>query len=431
MKGYQILKKTLNFDFVVVGLALFAMFFGAGNLIFPPAIGLISGPHWIQSLLGFFLTGIGLPLMGIVALNKAGSLEKFSDKVSKKFSIIYTSLLVIAIGPLLAIPRTGATTFELGVLPMFPSANKYIVLVLYFAITLYFTIKPSKLIDNIGKILTPAILILLAILIIRGIYVLNDPVTLSSLDTTGFSFGFLQGYQTMDALASIIFTSVILTALINKGYKDKKIQNRVLMLSSGIAATGLLLVYGGLLYIGSRFSDLLPHDMPMTQLIGVIAKAILGDSSNLILGLAVAFACLTTSIGLAATVGEYFSKVTTLSYERLVIITCAFSAFIASFGVATIVKFSVPVLVMLYPVTIILILLHLLGITNVKTFRYSVWISLTISLMQLGVSHFNLGAFNKVLNLLPFNTSGFPWLIPFILTIAITGFISKKEKSKI
>ena len=425
------MKKILNFDFIVVGLALFAMFFGAGNLIFPPAIGLISGPHWLQSLLGFFLTGIGLPLAGIIALNKAGSLDAFSNKVSKKFSIIYTSLLVVAIGPLLAIPRTGATTFELGVLPLFPSANKYLILVLYFAITLYFTIKPSKLIDNIGKILTPAILILLSILIIKGLFVLHEPVSISSLKTSGFSYGFLQGYQTMDALASVIFTSIILTALINRGYKEKKIQNKVLMLSSGIAASGLLLVYGGLLYIGSRFSNVLPHDMPMTELIGVIAKVILGDSSNIILGLAVAFACLTTSIGLAATSGEYFSKITKFSYEQIVIFTCAFSAFVASFGVSTIVKFSVPVLVILYPVTIILIILHILGVKNVKTFRYSVWVSLIISFMQLAVTHLNFEALNRVLNLLPFNTNGFPWLIPFILTIAITNFIPNKKVTEI
>lgn len=421
------MKNKINFDFIVVGLALFAMFFGAGNLIFPPAIGLISGPSWLKSLLGFFLTGIGLPLMGIIALNKAGNLNNFSNKVSKKFSIIYTSLLVIAIGPLLAIPRTGATTFELGVLPLMPHANKYLVLVIYFAITLYFTIKPSKLIDNIGKLLTPAILILLAILIVKGIFSLDNPVTISTLKENGFSYGFLQGYQTMDALASVIFTSIILNALINKGYTDKKVQNRVLLLSSLVAAIGLLLVYGGLLYIGSRFSDILPHDMPMTTLIGVIAKTILGDSSNIILGLAVAFACLTTSIGLAATVGDYFSRVTKISYEKLVIGTCIFSTFIGGFGVSTIVKFSVPVLVILYPITIILIILHLIGVTDQKTFRYSVWISLGISLMQLGYTGLKIGIFGQILDSLPFNSHGFPWLVPFIIVVFF-GYILKKEK---
>lgn len=421
-KDFIKLKLNYKIDFIVIGLALFAMFFGAGNLIFPPSIGILAGSSWKEAFLGFFLTGIGLPLAGIIALNKAGSLENFSKVVSKKFSLIYTSLLVISIGPLLAIPRTGATTFELGILPAFPQANKYIVLTIYFALTLYFSIKPSKFIDSIGKILTPVILVLLAFLIIKGIFFLDLSQSIKSYEKNMFTFGFFQGYQTMDALASVIFTSIILSSLVSKGYKDKESQNKLLLLASIIASLGLTLVYGGLLYLGSRFSDTLPHSLDMAKLISIIAKAILGESSSIILGLAVSIACLTTSIGLSATVGHFFSKVTSISYEKLIIITCIFSAFISSFGVEFIVKFSVPILIILYPITIILIILHILGVENKNSFKYSVYSSLLISILQLGVSHLNLISFDKILNILPFYDSGFPWLMPFTFILIGTNY---------
>lgn len=421
------MKQNYKVDFIIIGFALFAMFFGAGNLIFPPSIGLNAGSSWKEAFFGFFLTGIGLPLSGIIALNKAGNLENFSKPVSKRFSYIYTSLLVVAIGPLLAIPRTGATTFELGILPIFPHANKFLILIIYFAITLYFSIKPSKFIDNIGKILTPFILILLGFLIVKGLIFFQNEEKIIFSGKNMFSFGFFQGYQTMDALASVIFTSIILSSLVSKGYKEKKKQNKMLLMSSIIASISLALVYGGLLYIGSRFSDSLPHNLNMTELIGIIAKNILGESSSIVLGLAVAFACLTTSIGLSATVGDYFSKVTNYSYEKLVIGTCIFSAIIASFGVELIVKFSVPILLILYPITIILIILHILGINNRKTFKYSIYLSIFISLLQLGVTQFNITSFNKILHMLPFYNSGFPWLMPFTFVLIITNY---KYKTK-
>lgn len=421
------MKQNYKIDFIVIGFALFAMFFGAGNLIFPPSIGLNAGSSWKEAFFGFFLTGIGLPLSGIIALNKAGNLENFSKPVSKRFSYIYTSLLVVAIGPLLAIPRTGATTFELGILSIFPHANKFLVLIIYFAITLYFSIKPSKFIDNIGKILTPFILILLGFLIVKGLIFFQNEEKIIFSGKDMFSFGFFQGYQTMDALASVIFTSIILSNLVSRGYKEKKKQNKMLLMASIIASISLALVYGGLLYIGSRFSDSLPHNLNMTKLIGIIAKNILGKSSSIILGLAVAFACLTTSIGLSATVGDYFSKITRFSYEKLVIATSIFSTIIASFGVEFIVKFSVPVLLILYPITIILIILHILGINNRKTFKYSIYLSIFISLLQLGVTQFNIISFNKILYMLPFYNSGFPWLMPFTFVLIITNY---KYKTK-
>lgn len=419
--------KNFRVDFVVIGLALFAMFFGAGNLIFPPSIGLSAGKNWLASLIGFFLTGIGLPLLGIIALSRAGGLKEFSSRVSEKFSILYTSLLVLALGPLLAIPRTGATTFELGVKPFFPSMSVFLVAIVYFSITLFFTIKPSKIIDNIGKILTPLILILLAILIVKGIVTDNNLITISHIENP-FSFGFMEGYQTMDALASGILATIVLGAIVNKGYTSEKEKKRVLTFASLVAASGLILVYGGLLYLGSRFSHTLPTDIEKTLLISTLASTILGPSGKVILGLCVSFACLTTSIGLTATVGDYFSKITKFTYEQIVIFTCAFSTVVATFGVEMIVKISVPILTVLYPVTIVLIILHILGIKRKRVFQNSVAVSLVISFIQIGVSYVNWEILSIIYNYLPLSNTGFPWLIPFIVTVILTISIPENKK---
>ncbi len=422
--------KNFKVDFIVIGLALFAMFFGAGNLIFPPSIGLLAGKDWLPSLLGFFLTGIGLPLLGILALNRAGGLREFSNGVSKNFSIIYTSLLVLALGPLLAIPRTGATTFELGVKPFFPNSSIFLVAIVYFSITLFFTIKPSKIIDNIGKILTPLILILLSILIIKGIISDTNIVSITHVENP-FSFGFMEGYQTMDALASGILATIVLGAIVNKGYKSKEEKKRVLTFSSLIAATGLILVYGGLLYLGSRFSQSLPTDIKKTLLISTLSSTILGSSGRVILGLCVSFACLTTSIGLTATVGDYFSKITRFTYEQIVIITCAFSTVVATFGVEMIVKISVPILTVLYPITIVLITLHILGIKRKRVFQNSVIVSLTISFIQIGVKYIHWEILKIIYSYLPLSNTGFPWLIPFVVTVILTISIPENNKKLI
>ena len=180
-------------DAFILGAALFSMFFGAGNLIFPPFLGLLAGQKWNWSMLGFFITGIGLPLLGIIASAKAGGdVDKLGRRVSPLFSKFLGVTVVLAIGPLLAIPRTGATAFEIGVLPNMPTANPVIFAIIYFGITLMLVIKPNSVIDKIGKILTPALLLLLSLIIIKGIF---DPMGLPVPGDLAklFSDGFISG----------------------------------------------------------------------------------------------------------------------------------------------------------------------------------------------------------------------------------------------
>ena len=215
--------KNKRKDSIIVGFALFSMFFGAGNLIFPPSLGHTLGDKYLLGIIGFVLTGVGLPLLAILACSKGnGTFESITNKISPKFTLILTTVLFFAIGPLLAIPRTAATTFEISILPFFPNWSPVIMMAIYFLINLFFVLRRSSIIDTIGKFLTPALIIILIIIIVKG--VINPIGDIASTGATNvISYSLLEGYQTMDALAGLLFSSVITSSIVSKGYKGKEI----------------------------------------------------------------------------------------------------------------------------------------------------------------------------------------------------------------
>ncbi|WP_392486331.1 branched-chain amino acid transport system II carrier protein [Haloimpatiens sp. FM7315] len=420
-------------DPIIIGLALFAIFFGAGNLIFPPALGLKAGLNFKFTLGGFLLTGVGMPLFGIMAVAKAGgSLEKLCCKINHSFGKVIGTIIIIAIGPLLAIPRTGATTFEMGIKPLLPNSNPIIISVIFFLLTLLFSIKPSKVIDNVGKILTPILLLVLAIIIFKGIkFPIGQPI--STNITNSFSYGFLGGYQTMDAIGSIVMAGLVLNTIIDKGYKDIKDQISVALKSSLVAGLGLGLVYGGLLYLGATGSSVFNGDIEKTLLLISITKNILGSFGTIALAICVTLACLTTSVGLTATVGNYFNDLSKgkVSYKVIVITTTIFSGILANIGVENIIKISVPILGVLYPVVIVLIIMNLFDdlIINKKAYIGAVYGALIISFLNvLKDIRVRIYIVEKFINLLPFSAQGFSWLVPSIVGGLIFGFFVKNKK---
>lgn len=426
------MKNKIYNDVVVVGFALFAMFFGAGNLIFPPTLGILAGDQWQPALLGFALTGIGMPLLGIISVSKnGGTIEKFAGKVSPTFSIILGTIIMLAIGPLLAIPRTAATTYEMGVKPLFSGASPIIASIIYFAITFFFAINPSKVIDKIGKILTPILLLMIGVIIYKGVTTpIGTPIVTGMKNT--FSKGFSEGYQTMDALASIVFAGIVISNLAAKGYKDTKEQVKLTIFAGGIAASALLLVYGGLMYLGATASEIFPSTIGRTDLTISIAENILGSFGKIALGVAVSCACLTTSIGLTATVAEFFSKLTKnkLTYKTLVIAITVFSAIVSNFGVDKIVSLAVPLLVTVYPVAIVLVIMNIFSnfITRRGAYIGAVYGALFVSLCDaLSVIGVDISAINAFLSKLPFADSGLGWITPAILG-SIIGMILIKQK---
>ena len=421
-------------DILVTGFALFAMFFGAGNLIFPPFLGLITGSSWLTGFTGFILADVGLSLLAILAIAKCnGEVGEIFSRAGYKLSIVLSCAIMICIGPLLAIPRTAATTFEMGVQPIFSNLNSIIFSIVFFSVTLLLTIRPSKVVDIIGSYLTPALLVSLLILIGMGIVHPLGTVEPSTVDGV-FSIGIFQGYQTLDALGAVSLSAVIFTSVANKGYTEKEDKIKITFKAGIIAGIGLFLVYGGLTYLGSTVSTMFDTNISQAGLIVSITEMLLGFPGKVILGLIVTLACLTTAIGLTSATGQYFSKLShnKIKYEVIVTIVCLFSLVVSNFGVDTIIQFSAPILTVIYPPTIVLVIFTLLGqfIKNDNVFKFATYTALFMSILNI-ISDYGLKI--SFINSLPLASLGFNWLVPVIIASVIGYFVTSnnsKEESQ-
>lgn len=421
-------------DTIVVGLALFATFFGAGNLIFPPMLGFLSGDHWYITTLGFLITGAGLPVMGVIAVAKAGgSVHHMTKHVGKNFGKILGTIIVLIMGPLLIVPRTGATTYEMAMKPLFPNINPILVSVIFFVITWLFVIRPSGVIDSVGKILTPVLLATMAFIIIKGIiFPLGKPLQAGNIPA--FSTGFLEGYQTMDALGSMLVGGLILNDLIKKGYKEEKERISMGMKAGFIAALGLASIYGGLMCIGGLAGGAFPKDIDRIGLVLGLTQKLLGTA--LPLSVVVALACLTTAIGFTAISGEFFYDLFKGKIPQNVILTISIviSAIISNLGVESIIKFAVPILVVVYPISIVLIVLNIFDnfIKNKNVYIGGVIGALSISaidgVLALGLKVDLLVNIQKTI---PLGSSGFGWLIPAVLGMFVANLIVKNNKDQV
>ena len=416
------MKKSTK-DSIVIGFALFSMFFGAGNLIFPGFLGNGLGSDFLLGTVGFVVTGVGLPLLAIVACSKGdGTLESIGNRIDRKFILIFTTVLFLAIGPLMAVPRTAATTFELSVNPFLPSVPAIVAITVYFAINLFFVLKQSSIVDTIGKFLTPALLILLIVLIVKGIVSpIGEIIDINA--TSVLSSSLIEGYQTMDALGALLFASIVTTSLKDKGYKGKEMPKMILK-SSLVATIGLAFIYGGLIYIGAQTSGLVSQEIGTTGLLLLISESVLGKVGPAIIGLAMGLACLSTSIGLVSVGASFFEKISKgkLSYTLNAIVITIISLAVATLGVDKIVALSGPVLNLLYPVSITIIVTALMSkyLTNMKAVRLGIYTSLIFSLLLL-IPGLNL-------SFLPLADLGFGWVIPTILSIVIGLFIFKEKE---
>ena len=427
------IRKT-NRDVLVVGVALFAMFFGAGNLIFPPYMGLLAGTEWRWALWGFLITGIGMPLLGIMAAARAGgTVELMGRRVAPWFGRMLGIVIILAIGPLLAIPRTCATAFELGIRPTWPDFPTALFSLLYFALTFWFAMNRTTVVDKIGKFLTPFLLVTLTWIILKGIF-----TPLGSIAETGLEGptgrGFREGYQTMDALASLVFAQIIIGALVFKGYTNIKEQVKMTSMAGAVAALGLGLVYGGLMYLGATASSIYTPAVERTDLLIEIAYGIMGETGKIALGLAVSLACLTTAIGLTATVADYFSNLSDnrLDYRFIAIVTVVFSGIFATVGVTTIVNVAYPLLVTVYPVAIALIILTLAGgpLSQRGVYSGAVTGALLTSIPEaLTIAGLPLAPLNVILDKIPLASAGFAWIIPTVLG-ALIGLAVAQYKNK-
>ncbi|MBU3812507.1 MAG: branched-chain amino acid transport system II carrier protein [Candidatus Niameybacter stercoravium] len=420
-------------DIIIIGFALFAMFFGSGNLIFPPYLGRLVGEQYVTAMIGFMIMGVGLPLLGVMATAKAGgSFDEAGNKVGKTFSIVLMTALILAIGPFLAIPRTAATTFEISIRPFLPSVSPVIIIAIYFGINLFFVLSPNSIVDIIGKFLTPALLITLLILIVKGVLVPVGTLTNNTLPNT-FTASLIEGYQTMDALAAVCFGGIIVTTIKSKGYTSTNEVIKMTLKSSLIAIGGLGIIYGGLMYLGAHTTNLV-GEIEKTALVITLAKQILGSAGTVFLAVAVALACLTTSIGLTTTGATYFSNLSRgkLSYKAAAILISVLSMAIALLGVDHIVGLTTPILKILYPIIIVLVLLTLIGkyASSSCVYKVTVYVTLVVVLIDVLGKLFNITVLQRLISYLPLSSVDFAWLVPALLAFAVSKLLlCKKEKT--
>ncbi len=434
-------------DMIIMGFALFAIFFGAGNLIFPPLLGVISGSDWTSSMWGFLTTDPLLPVFGVVATVLAGgSADDLGKRVSPDFAKLIGTLAMLIIGPFFAVPRTASVTHDIAVKAILPNASVWLTSIVFFTIVFVLIFNQGKVIDIIGKYLTPVLIIVLAILIIKCIITpigtMHAPL-LDQIGSNGAYFkGFTEGYQTMDALGAGLMAGIVITDMKRRGYNSERERKS---LSFGVAIVScilLALVYGGLTYVGATYSDkvLAGVDISNPEVLGTVldraallkgvALEILGKSGSWLLAICVSIACLTTATGLIATAGNFFSQNMfkgKLSYKVVVTICTIIAFFISILGTGQIIKIAVPVLFLIYPTFVVLIFLTLFGsyIKHNGVFIGAVLFEIPISIIMalqvlvldmLGMDMPSwLGRFSEWMALLPLADKGFPWIVPAIV----------------
>ena len=420
-----------------IGLMLFSFFFGAGNLIFPPALGQMAGENLPAAIFGFCISGVGLPLLGILAMAilNGDDPNELASPMSPAFGKAITILCALTIGPFFAIPRTAAVSFDTGILLLLPEGYETMGLALYslffFALTYFLSVNPSKIVDNIGKIMSPLLLICLGILIFC---VITNPMgdfqpANSVYKNAPFFKGFQEGYNTMDLLCTMLYGAATLKAIESQGVTEQKQLTKVCIYAGIIAAICLALIYGALAYAGASSTALFGIVANGGQLLNMISVHYMGFPGQVVLALIIFFACITTSIGLTTSISSYFNQLTggRVLYQRFCVYICMFSLVVANFGLNNIIKFSIPVICMLYPIVIAIVILNV-GQSIFKRDKAIFRICLTLTTIfaifdGLRAGGFDLRALDSFLTqYLPFFDVGFGWLLPCFGGILL-GFV--------
>lgn len=440
-----------------IGFMLFSLFFGAGNLIYPIGSGQLTGDSVIIASLGFISTGVLLPLLGVIALTLSGekNVLALSQRGGVLFGLIFTTVLFLTIGPLFAMPRTGAVSFDIAFGNIIDTSSSWgyrlLYTLIFFALSAYCALNPSKIVDVVGKILTPPFLIFLG-LVITAVIFSNHPAiapidpehytTLSSHDSikkyhdAPFLTGFVEGYLTLDALASLVFGLIAINAILGYGIKKKSEVLSMCIKSALVAAFLLAILYFLLFYMSAITANVgefgIEKELDGAALLSKISLIYLGKFGNVILAIIVILGCITTNIGITCGIGEYFSSLLGKnSYSFFVCFFSVISCVFANFGLGFITGMSIPILLVLYPIAIVLIFLTFLhptfhGQKIVYTLTYTV--VTIVSFLFTALSYLNEYHWANSLNLLfekwiPFYKYSLGWVIPVVIVIII-GYIS-------
>lgn len=421
---------------------LFALFLGAGNIIFPPHLGQMAGENFFTAMAGFLITGVGLPLIAVLAIAySGGGLQTIASRVSPSFGIIFTIIIYMAIGPFFGIPRTATVSYEIGILPFLPEAlvnaglPLAIFTLLFFSVTVAWALNPAKLVDRIGKILTPILFLVIGALAVKSVLTPMGEIGLAQGDFIDHPFfrSFVEGYLTMDVIAALVFGTVIIQVLQGEGVTEKRAIMKAMIIAGSIAAIGLSLVYISLGFIGATSVSVIGLQVNGGVVLALTSTILYGTYGTLILALTIIFACLTTSIGLVSASGQFFTRIfPKISYKQFVFIFAGFSALVANVGLTKLISISVPVLMMVYPLAIVLIFLSLIdklfarrSIVYILALIPTTFVSVFDGLLRAGI---DITLVTTQLEKLPLFEQQIGWLVPALIGTVVGILIVQLTK---
>lgn len=424
-KAYE--GREMKKDSLIIGLALFAMFFGAGNLIFPPFLGMTSGTEWPIGFACFVFIDVVLSCLGIFAINAAGgSIKAVQGALGKFAGIALNSLAIICTGFLIGTPRTAATTYEMSIIPLVGDWGQLglaVFSVVFFGAVFLLSYKESRIVGVIGKILTPVLVAGIVIVVVAGIVNPIGPIGAPVSEHVAQD-GILSGYQAMDIISIVGFAIVMQDAIRNHGYTEKRDQHRMMAYSSCVAGVMLALLYGGLTYLGATAGSTLGAGLNQASLIVAITYDLMGNVGVVVLAIVVGFACFTTAVGLVGATSAYFERVSggRISYHTGVIVTTLASLLICNLGLTNIVGLAGPILSVICPpfmVTVVLLLFNR-RMPNNWVYRGAALFAAVASLIA--AVHDYTGAL-MFIEFLPLSDYGFGWLLPAVIGGVAGGLV--------
>ncbi|HAR05559.1 branched-chain amino acid transport system II carrier protein [Stutzerimonas stutzeri] len=421
------MNRLKGFDLLALGFMTFALFLGAGNIIFPPSAGMAAGEFIWRAALGFLLTGVGLPLLTVVALARVGGgMDRLTAPLGKFAGTVLAVAVYLAIGPLFATPRTAVVSFEMGIAPFSGNSGMplFIYTLVFFAAMLFLVLNPGQLVNRIGKFITPVLLAALLVLGGAAIFAPAGEVGAVNESYRGAPLikGFLEGYLTMDTLGALVFGIVIATAIRDRGVTEPALVTRYSMIAGVIAAIGLSLVYLALFYLGATSQGVAGGAENGVQILTTYVQHTFGTPGSLLLAVVITLACLTTAVGLTTACGEFFSALLPVSYRSVVIVFALFSLLVANQGLTQLISVSVPVLVGLYPLAIVLVALSLLDrfwLSSSRVFVPVMAVTLVFGVVD-GLAAAGLGSWVPALfTQLPLADQSMGWLVPVLVMLVL------------
>lgn len=420
-------------DILALGFMTFALFVGAGNIIFPPIVGLQAGPNVWMAALGFLVTAVGLPVVTVIALAKVGgAMDALSSPIGKVAGTILAAVCYLSVGPLFATPRTATVSFEVGLAPLTGESPLALFLysLVYFVLVFWISLYPGRLLDTVGRFLAPLKIIALAILGIAAFVLPAGEVGIAepAYVAAPFSQGFINGYLTMDTLGALVFGIVIVNAIRSRGVESPRLITRYAIIAGLIAGVGLALVYISLFRLGSDSHAVAAGATNGAAVLHAYVQHTFGTLGSSFLAVLISLACLVTAVGLTCACAEYFSRVLPLSYKTLVILLAAFSLLVSNLGLTKLIQFSIPVLTAIYPPCIALV-----ALSFCKDFWHEqgrivapvMLVAFLIGVVDAVKGSALRGYVPDALAHLPLSEQGLAWLIPSLITLFVAFVVDR------